>query len=302
MYFFGVTTAQSSSRKMFPVWMDILGTQGELVGVDFVPNAPAEEYRRAVQHLKDDPLALGALVTTHKINVFQAAGDLFDEHSEDARLCGEVSCIYKRDGRLIAHAVDPVTSARSMAAFIPAGWWREHRADVLCLGAGGSAMAITTHFVRGAPPDDRPRRIVLVNRSAGKLDAVRALVAQFPHCGIAFEYVQNADPARNDALMADLPPASMVINATGMGKDTPGSPVTDAGLFPLGGIVWELNYRGDLLFLRQALAQRETRRLLVEDGWRYFIEGWAEIVCTVFDVPLTPERFTRLAQAAEAIR
>ena len=55
-----------------------------------------------------------------------------------------------------------------------------------------------------------------------------------------------------------LPPASLVINATGMGKDLPGSPITDRGLFPMRGIAWELNYRGELQFLHQALAQRET--------------------------------------------
>ena len=59
--------------------------------------------------------------------------------------------------------------------------------------------------------------------------------------------------------MARLPDDSIVINATGMGKDTPGSPVTNAGLFPRGGIAWEFNYRGELDFMHQALAQGESR-------------------------------------------
>ena len=49
---------------------------------------------------------------------------------------------------------------------------------------------------------------------------------------IAVEYICNQDPLVNDAIMAGLPEDSIVINATGMGKDTPGSPITDAGLFP----------------------------------------------------------------------
>ena len=73
---------------------------------------------------------------------------------------------------------------------------------------------------------------------------------------IEFEYHCNVFPDVNDTLMGQLPPASLVINATGMGKDLPGSPITDGGLFPIGGVAWELNYRGELQFLRQALAQR----------------------------------------------
>ena len=95
----------------------------------------------------------------------------------------------------------------------------------------------------------------MVNRSQGRLDSLREMVDKLG-TDIAFEYICNQDPARNDAIMAALPPGSIVINATGMGKDRPGSPITDAGLFPRGGIAWEFNYRGELDFLHQALAQQ----------------------------------------------
>jgi shikimate 5-dehydrogenase len=189
-----------------------------------------------------------------------------------------------------------------MAQFIPPGYWSRRGADILCLGAGGSAVAIVTHFLTRAAPADRPRKLTLVNRSAGKLDFIRKLVASLPDSGIQFEYVQNTDPAVNDSLMAALPPGSMVINATGMGKDIPGSPITDSGLFPQEGIAWELNYRGELDFLHQARRQAKHRRLKVEDGWHYFVLGWAVIVGAVFNVEITPERFEQLAAAAEAIR
>src|SRR5438034_166077 len=82
-------------------------------------------------------------------------------------------------------------------------------------------------------------------------------------------YVDNSDPEVNDRLLAELHPGALVINATGMGKDTPGSPITDAAEFPRGAHVWELNYRGELEFLHQAQRQAQTRGLRVEDGWRY---------------------------------
>ena len=52
-----------------------------------------------------------------------------------------------------------------------------------------------------------------------------------------------------------LPPRSLVVNATGMGKDRPGSPLRAGAAFPERSAVWELNYRGELEFLRQARAQ-----------------------------------------------
>jgi shikimate 5-dehydrogenase len=172
---------------------------------------------------------------------------------------------------------------------------------VLCIGAGGSAISITYHFLTRPQEADRPRRIMIVNRSQPRLTSLQTIVAGLPPT-IQVEYVLNEDPLVNDRLMASLAPGSMVINATGMGKDRPGSPITDAGIFPLNGIPWELNYRGELEFLRQALAQQQERNLSVQDGWRYFLHGWSDHIAEVFDLKITPEVFDQLAAAAEMIR
>ena len=120
--------------------------------------------------------------------------------------------------------------------------------------------------------------------------------------GMAVRYLHHEQAAENDRLLATLPSGSMVVNATGMGKDIPGSPLTGAAEFPREGIVWELNYRGPRPFYHQALAQKEGRGLRVADGWRYFLIGWAEIIAAVFQVEITPEQFARLAEVAERIR
>ncbi len=96
--------------------------------------------------------------------------------------------------------------------------------------------------------------------------------------------------------------ARIVINATGMGKDIPGSPVTDAGLFPMHGIAWEFNYRGELEFMHQALRQRHTRGVRVEDGWIYFLHGWSQVIAQALHVELTDALFARLDEAASAVR
>ena len=119
---------------------------------------------------------------------------------------------------------------------------------------------------------------------------------------IEFEYIHNSDPKVNDRIMAGMPEGTIVINATGMGKDSPGSPITWEGLFPKHGIAWEFNYRGELDFMHQALAQRESRDIFVEDGWLYFVHGWTQVVAQVLHVKLTPELFARLEAAAATVR
>lgn len=302
MHFFGVRTEGSSALKLFPHWAGALGLDdARLVGVDLPLDTSAATYREAVRAIKEDPRVAGALVTSHKLNVVRAAGDLFDGFTDDAERCGEVSAIYKRDGKLWGHACDPVGSGRAMAHFLGDGYWQQHpEAALLSFGAGGAAVAVVVYFLAHAR--FRPKIIHLVDIDARQLDHVRAIIDQYPDCEVQFALIHNADAAVNDRLMADLPPRSLVVNATGMGKDLPGSPVTEAGVFPQDGAAWELNYRGERLFLQQAQRQAATRSLCVEDGWYFFLIGWSTVMSYVFDVAITPERFERFAAASERAR
>ncbi len=168
------------------------------------------------------------------------------------------------------------------------------------MGVGGSGTAISVHLMTRPDPADRPSRIIMVGRTSESLDALRVVHRRIDDAAVEVRYVENADPAANDRLMGGLPPGSVVINATGMGKDLPGSPVTDQAIFPRDGVAWELNYRGELDFLRQAHHQQEARGLTVEDGWLYFLHGWSEVIAEVFHLEITPEAFEDLA--SEAVR
>ncbi len=301
LYFIGVTTAQSSIMKVFPKWSEILELDAAIVGYDAPIHAQPEVYRAIVRHIKNDPLSMGALITTHKIDLLNAARDLFDYLDPYAQLCGEISCISKRDGRLEGYAKDPITSGLAWQAFVPPGHWGRTNAHVMCIGAGGSAVAISAYAASLPDPADCPRKFILVNRSQPALDKLRQIHSQL-QADIVFEYLCHDEPRKNDEIMASLPPSSMVINATGMGKDRPGSPITDVGLFPLNGLVWELNYRGELKFLHQARSQAASRNLTVEDGWVYFLHGWSQVIAEVFHLNLTPALFAQLEKAALAIR
>ena len=301
-YFVGVTTAKSSIMRVFPRWMEIIGRPDVVIeGIDHPIHDTPEAYRRTVAQMKTDPLSLGGLVTTHKIDLLEAARDMFDELHSSARLTGEVSSISKRDGRLWGHAKDPLTGGLSLDAITGPGYFGRTGGHVLCFGAGGSGKAMSLHLINKQDRADRPRKMIVTNRSAGRLATLRAMVESL-ETDIEFEFVQNADPARNDAIMAGLPAGSIVINATGMGKDTPGSPVTDRGLFPQNGIAWEINYRGELDFWHQAMAQQEARNLTVEDGWLYFLHGWTQVIAEVLHIDMSEPVFNRLAEIAAELR
>ena len=301
-YFIGVTTAASSSRALFPAWMGVLG-RPEVCweGIDMAIHSPAPEYRRVVEHIREEPLALGGLVTTHKIDLLAAARDLFDELGPYAIATDEVSSIAKDDGRLVGRATDPVAGGESLDAIIGPGYFGRSGGHVLLLGAGGSSVALTLHLLGTTGPSDRPERVVVVNRSRPRLERLRAMVERRDP-PIEFEYLLNDDPARNDLIMERLPAGSVVINATGMGKDTPGSPLTGAAAFPERGVVWELNYRGDLDFLHQAKAQEAQRSLTVADGWDYFVRGWASVMSHVLHVSIDADTFGALSRVAAATR
>ncbi len=285
--------------RIFPRWADALDLGDcAIEGLDFALHDRPEAYRDAVAFIKHDALSLGALVTTHKIDLLAASADLFDELDPFAASQAEVSCLSKRGARLVGHAKDPVSAALALRAIVPEGHFASTGAAVLAMGAGGATTAITWNLMRRERGADRPGRIVVSDISAERLEARRRFHDGL-ETGVAVAYVQAQSAADNNALLSELPPGSLAINATGLGKDRPGSPLTDNASFPRGGLVWDLNYRGDLIFLDQADAQADRRGLRVVDGWHYFLHGWPQVIAEVLavDVPSGPafERLSALA-------
>lgn len=283
LYFVGVTTGKSSIMEVFPRWAKQLGIDADIRGIDLELHAPAEHYRTTVEFLRDAAFAKGALVTTHKLDLYDAAHDLFDYIDPHAQLMSEISCISKRDDELRCHAKDPITGGLAVDAIMPAGAWTGSDAEALFIGAGGSTVAITWHLMQGSRGDDRPARIHVANRSRPRLEHIQAVHEQIG-ADVPVEYHHCPDPTDTDAVVASLPPGSLVVNATGLGKDAPGSPITHAVDFPVGTIVWDLNYRGDLVFLDIAEVAPEAKQVRVEDGWIYFMHGWLQVIGEVFDV------------------
>lgn len=133
------------------------------------------------------------------------------------------------------------------------------------------------------------------------LDHARSIIEQYDS-PIAFELVQHDTAQQNDKLLADLPPYSLVINAMAMGKERPGSPLTDAARFSQNGIAWEFNYRGERQFLQQAHCQQTERSLTVVDGWDYFLVGWICVFEHVLHLSINEEMFQIFSDIAAVHR
>jgi shikimate dehydrogenase len=298
MGFIGVTTGSSAMMRIFPTWATTLGLGPcELRGHDLPLGASDGAVRALVSRIRDDERYAGALVTTHKIRVFEAARDLFGELDEFALACGEVSSISKRDGRLVGHAKDPVTAGLSLEEFMTPG--RLGGTDAVCLGAGGSATAITWYLARRS---ERPDRIVCTARRSESLARMRDVHERGGLDARLFRYVTVASQEESDRIVEAAADRSLVINATGLGKDRPGSPLSDGVAFPLEAIAWDFNYRGSLEFLAQARRQEADRRLTLVDGWRYFIHGWTQVVAEVFHLDIGSAMVERLAAEASTLR
>lgn len=299
MYFIGVSTTDSSIIDLFPRWADTLELRAEITGVDLPVGAGQDQVRDVITRLSEDSTARGALITTHKVAVGEHAGDLFVELDEWARRCGEVSCVVKRDDGLHGSAKDPVTSWQAFMDIGGADYFARHPgAEILCLGAGGSGTAFTSQLQTIEHP---PARVHVTNRSPERL-AFLARVHEELGSRVETLYHRVDGAEDNARILHSLPAGSVVANATGMGKDRPGSPVSDGARFPDGGVAWDFNYRGSLEFLAQARAQQADRHLQVEDGWRYFLYGWSEHIADVFALHMDRQRFDQLAEVADELR
>lgn len=301
-YFIGVTTEKSSIIKLFPFWMNALGfPEIKIYPYNLKIHDKSVNYRQAVAQIKYDDGCYGALVTTHKMDLYTAAKDMFDYFDPYALLLDEISCISKNDGRLEGHAKDPISSGATYDSFIDKDYYKNTGAHVLIFGAGGSSIATIIHLINKRYKAERPDKIIVINRSQQRLDHLTELLKKVK-TDINIEVICNSDPNVNDKVMESLPDYSIVINATGMGKDTPGSPITDKGIFPKKGWIWEFNYRGELDFLHQAERQKESRGVKIEDGWIYFIHGWTQVIFQALHLEMTSVIFDKLEKIANSLR
>lgn len=299
MLFVGVTTGGSAATRLFPAWARALGLgDARLIGTDLPLGAPAWRYRDVVDRIATDPGVRGALVTSHKMSLYQSAGGRFWELDDLARRCGEISGIVKSPRGLAGSARDPITAGRALRSLLGGGYFARTGGHVLCLGAGGAGTALAVHLTGETGACDRPPRITVVERLGERLRHLRQVLGSTP-AGRAVELVQATGPDAAGRLVAGLPAASLVVNATGLGKDLPGSRLPDGVRFPPAAVAWDLNYRGNLRFLTQARAAPAELEVRAADGREYFLHGWAEHLAAVYDLAWSPVLVERMRAVEE---
>jgi shikimate 5-dehydrogenase len=277
--FIGVATAGSLALTAFPRWARTLGLDATIVGVDVPRDAPPELWRALLNEIRDDPECLGAVITSHKTAVYRNARDEFSSLDVLAEECREINSIRSRDGELHGYARDPVSVGRVADEI-----WPNLSGDLLCIGCGGTAIALARHLLERG----QRGRLHFVDRAHDQARRFEETVAD-PR--VTARYT----PGPYDALVADSRPGTLIVNATGAGKDNEGSPVTDRVWFPPRTAFWELNYRGDLRMLAAARAQAADHGLSVHDGKSLFCHGWAAALAAITDIPDHPKLAARFS-------
>jgi shikimate dehydrogenase len=283
--------------------MATIGSNTILKGSDLPLDSPGSRYRSLVESIREDEKTLGAVITSHKLALYESCADLFTKTDGYADLARETNSIWKRDGHLIAGARDPLAVAAVLEEMLPPTYWDDCDAEILCLGAGGAATAIALTLLAERPSREGsyalPRRIIFADVRRDRLAALEATLRKLEPLGTEIDLLLSVERDAADCALRALPPSSLVINATGIGKDAPGSPLTDSAVFPIESVIWDLNYRGDLGFLRQARLQQDQRRLRIHDGWRYFLHGWFQALSPILQYNPDSHLFERFASASQ---
>lgn len=283
--FVGISTGGSLAHAVFDAWATALDQPWTLRGVDLPPDSPPETYRRLLAAMRHNPRVRGAVVTAHKLRLYRACAGELTSRDRLVDLTREINTLVTGGGTGAAPASGYANDARSLTAILDPFAGRR----VVCLGAGGAAtallLALHLDVDSGAPRQDPPH-LVFADIDDTALADLRGVADRI---GARPDLVHLSGPA--DDLVAD---ASLVVNATGLGKDRPGSPLTDRAPLGPGAVAWDLNYRGDLTFLRQAAARGASTM----DGWDYFVAGWAGALTAIAGVPFDPHVLSTLATAA----
>jgi shikimate dehydrogenase len=299
--FLGVTTRASSVHLSFPGWSRCLDHELALEAIDLPLRSPAIDYRRFVERLRSRENSLvGALITSHKTSVFDAAGDLFHRITPAASVLQEVGMVYWRGSELVADANDALsTKAVSERLLLRNRGWQTGLKRAVVLGAGGAGSALVhtlaTQEALGCTG------IAVTEADYGRAKVFREQVNRWDALVPVTVYSDRAA----DSIVQDAGQGALIVNATGLGKDTPGCPVSPNIVFPLRATIWEFNYRFTNQekenFWELAKGQQESQSLVLEDGWDYFVWGWLGVMSNI--VGLSPyDHYSCFASVAEQYR
>ena len=217
VYLFGYPITTSWSPRMHAAAFKACNMSGEYI----VMSLPSDALQGAVVALRHENV-LGANVTMpYKEKVMSMLDEI---HPQAARL-GAVNTIVNRDGWLTGHNTDISGAEVSLCAYNIKG------KDILLCGAGGAARAALGALCR---EDFRPKRVVVVNRTAERILNLEPYLRTLPYTTTP----RTPDAADLDELTKQC---ALLINAT-----------TGGALWSrlsFSAPIWDLNYghKSDIL-------------------------------------------------------
>jgi shikimate dehydrogenase len=256
------------SHSLSPVIFNAAFEAARLDWVFVALRVAAGDTRRAFDGVRATGIGGLSVTMPHK----DAAGELVDELTPEARALGAVNCVVNRDGTLVGHNTDGDGLLSALAAEgVGVGGER-----IVVLGAGGAARSVIAALGRAGA------EVIVVNRSADKAEAAAALGGS--RCSVGS--------------LDDVEKASRLINATSVGMGGEGVPVPVDMLGPPQIVVDLVYHPVDTPLLRSARA-RGARAIdgvgmLVHQGARAF-ELWTGVEAPV-------EAMNGAARAALAAR
>ncbi len=201
---FGDPVAHSLSPQMHNPGLAEAGIETQYVRLHIQP----EQLQVALEELKKQNFIGTNLTIPHKV----AALESMDEVDETARRIGAVNTVLVEDGQLIGFNSDGPGFARAIREEFSIDL---HDLRIMILGAGGGAGKAAA--VQAAM--DRCERLVLVNRSTEKTEALAADLAPFfkdDRLAGPMERLE-AIPSDESALAPQMDHIDLVVNATPLG-------------------------------------------------------------------------------------
>jgi len=239
---------------------------------------------------------VGALITSHKAAVFASVRTEFDLLEPMTGELAEIGVIFKRGGLLCGGVSDVQSGGAILSRILVDERWRRGLKRSVVLGAGGAGLAVIWNLaVKGVGGAEH---VTVVEADQHRSALARRLVAGW---GLRCP-VEVVDSIEADNVTRNAGRGALIINATGLGKDRPGSPVSADCHLPQSSLIWDFNYRGSLEFLETARVQANASNLAVNDGFDYFACGWSVVMSRVAEQQWTEDLFEAfLAIASNAM-
>jgi shikimate dehydrogenase len=211
----GWPVRHSRSPMVHGYWLERYGVEGAYDHAE----VPPEEFEAFVRGFAQAGIVGGNVTVPHK----EAAFRLVDDADPEAASLKAVNTLWIEDGKLRGANTDGLGFLANLDDGAP-GWDNKPGVAVV-LGAGGAARSVVHALkTRGF------EKIVVVNRTAGRAEAVAALAGS---AGVAAGY---------DELWRWLPDAALLVNSTSLGMT--GKPPLDVhiGELPETAVVNDLVY------------------------------------------------------------